>query len=467
VVAAPTTTQSTQTFCEIAPHTVANLQAVGTGLQWYDAATGGNLLSPTTILVDGQKYYASQTVGGCESVQRLEVTVAINIVQAGTIAGSQTVCNGTVPVTITSATTGSATGTLAYQWELSVDNGASWGPINGATAATYTPGAMTVTTSYRRVSTSTLNNSVCTVYSNEVVITVTNNCNVITEKSVSDNSNNGKAESNEELTYSIKVTNNYDRDITVNISDIIPANTAYLNNTSAGVYTSSNNTIAWNNLTIPANSNATVTFVVKVVANLTGITNIYNVATVSGNELPEPQRPEVEIPTNSNPDFTFDKTVADASGDGKAQSGEVLTYTITVNNTGDVDLMNGSIKDVIPANTTLVAGSITAGGTQTGSDINWSIDVPFGGSKSVTFQVTVTADLTGVTNIRNIATVGDEDTPPVDIPTENSPSHSSVKTVVDASGDNKAQSGEELTYTITVKNTGDVALTGIAISDAI
>ncbi|WP_164124241.1 hypothetical protein, partial [Sphingobacterium luzhongxinii] len=44
-VAAPTTTQSTQTFCEIAPHTVANLQAVGTGLQWYDAATGGNLLS--------------------------------------------------------------------------------------------------------------------------------------------------------------------------------------------------------------------------------------------------------------------------------------------------------------------------------------------------------------------------------------------------------------------------------------
>ena len=466
VIAAPTTTQSTQTFCEIAPHTVANLQAVGTGIQWYDAATGGNLLSPTTTLVDGQKYYASQTVGGCESVQRLEVTVAINIVQAGTIAGSQTVCNGTAPATITSVTAGSATGILAYQWEFSVDNGASWVPINGATAATYTPGAMTVTTSYRRVSTSTLNSSVCTVYSNEVVITVTNNCNVITEKSVSDNSNNGKAESNEELTYSIKVTNNYDRDITVNISDIIPANTAYLNNTSAGVYTSGNNTITWNNLTIPANSNATVTFVVKVVANLTGITNIYNVATVSGNELPEPQRPEVEIPTENSPSHSSVKTVVDASGDNKAQSGEELTYTITVKNTGDVALTGIAISDMIPANTAYVAGSATGNATLTGSTLNWSVNVPFGGEVSVSFKVTVNADLTGVTSIKNIATV-DGDTPEVEIPTENSPSHSSVKTVVDASGDNKAQSGEELTYTITVKNTGDVALTGIAISDMI
>ena len=87
--AAPTG-DSEQTFCEAL--TVADLTATGDNIQWYDAATGGNLLDSTTALTDGQMVYASQTVNGCESTERLEVTVFIQDI---TITASATeVCSG-------------------------------------------------------------------------------------------------------------------------------------------------------------------------------------------------------------------------------------------------------------------------------------------------------------------------------------------------------------------------------------
>ena len=55
--------------------TIANLQVVGTNIQWYDTSTGGNLLPITTNLVDDTTYYISQTINGSESQNRLPITV--------------------------------------------------------------------------------------------------------------------------------------------------------------------------------------------------------------------------------------------------------------------------------------------------------------------------------------------------------------------------------------------------------
>jgi hypothetical protein len=57
--------------------TVADLNTTGTDIKWYDAAAGGNFLPLTTVLVNGQHYYASQTINGCESTARFEVTVTL------------------------------------------------------------------------------------------------------------------------------------------------------------------------------------------------------------------------------------------------------------------------------------------------------------------------------------------------------------------------------------------------------
>ena len=74
--AAPTG-DANQTFCTVDNPTVADLIATGTALQWYEAITGGLPLALSTALIDGEDYFATQTIGSCESVSRLEVIVEI------------------------------------------------------------------------------------------------------------------------------------------------------------------------------------------------------------------------------------------------------------------------------------------------------------------------------------------------------------------------------------------------------
>ncbi len=93
---APTGT-TPQIFC--VSGTVASLSATGTGILWYAAVNGGVALSTSTALVNGTIYYASQTVGGCESSStnssRLAVTATITSLTAPTAtAATSTTSNG-------------------------------------------------------------------------------------------------------------------------------------------------------------------------------------------------------------------------------------------------------------------------------------------------------------------------------------------------------------------------------------
>ena len=47
----------------------------GENILWYDSADSQIPLSEDTILVDGTTYYISQTVNGCESIDRFEILV--------------------------------------------------------------------------------------------------------------------------------------------------------------------------------------------------------------------------------------------------------------------------------------------------------------------------------------------------------------------------------------------------------
>ncbi len=81
-----------QEFCSINEPTVASLEAIGNNIQWYDTVTGGSMIPVSTILVDGTTYYASQTIGGCESTDRLAITVSVNIPLAPTGQTTQAFC---------------------------------------------------------------------------------------------------------------------------------------------------------------------------------------------------------------------------------------------------------------------------------------------------------------------------------------------------------------------------------------
>jgi hypothetical protein len=86
---------ATQTFC--GSSNLSQLVATGTAIKWYTVATGGTEY-PTALLssiglVNGNSYYASQTVNGCESQTRLQVTVVINAIPSAPNTSAQAFCN--------------------------------------------------------------------------------------------------------------------------------------------------------------------------------------------------------------------------------------------------------------------------------------------------------------------------------------------------------------------------------------
>jgi hypothetical protein len=118
--AAPTGSAS-QTFCSGA--VLSQLSATGTSIQWYASATGGTPLNGTSVLNNGTTYYASQTVGGVESTNRLAVTVTVNTAPSS-------------PAGITGAAHFCYDGSESYS--ISAVNGATsyvWTTPNGATGS--------------------------------------------------------------------------------------------------------------------------------------------------------------------------------------------------------------------------------------------------------------------------------------------------------------------------------------------
>lgn len=87
---------SPQTFCIQQNATLNTIAISGSNIKWYDALTGGNLLTSSTILVDGTTYYASQTINGCESL-RVPVTVLIQNTIAPSGDANQIFCSTANP----------------------------------------------------------------------------------------------------------------------------------------------------------------------------------------------------------------------------------------------------------------------------------------------------------------------------------------------------------------------------------
>ena len=75
-VDAPTTTTEFQTFCELSNPIIGDLQVDQNDVIFYDSATGGTMLDPTSPLVDGD-YYVARVENGCESEDRLLINASI------------------------------------------------------------------------------------------------------------------------------------------------------------------------------------------------------------------------------------------------------------------------------------------------------------------------------------------------------------------------------------------------------
>ncbi|NJN92670.1 MAG: DUF11 domain-containing protein [Anaerolineales bacterium] len=130
-----------------------------------------------------------------------------------------------------------------------------------------------------------------------------------------------------------------------------------------------------------------------------------------------------------------------------AQSGDVVTFTITVTNSGDITLTNVTVTDALASNCDQSLG-----------------DMAVGASDNYTCTLTVTTDLT------NTATV--VGTPPAG-PNATASDDAFVNVISPTLQISKtpdvqfALSGDPVTFTISVVNTGDVTLTNVTVTDAL
>ncbi|MBN1040394.1 DUF11 domain-containing protein, partial [Clostridium botulinum] len=249
----------------------------------------------------------------------------------------------------------------------------------------------------------------------------------------------------------------------VSISTIAP------NTTTTLVFKVTVNTIPTPN-PIPNNSTSVYNYVVDPITNPSGVTGSRNSNQVT-----------TQV-NNANIQSTkaVDKT--------NAKVGDILTYTMVLKNVGNVTANSVVFKDTIPSSTSFVTNSFAINGaTQTGISPAPPTGATIGtispgGVTTLTFKVTVST----IPTINPIPNSGTSTYPyTVDPSTPNGLSGSSNTnivntTIIQATIDNQngggmvkavdnknAQVGDILTYTIGLKNTGNVTADNVVFTDTI
>ncbi|WP_190279016.1 Cys-Gln thioester bond-forming surface protein [Dokdonella koreensis] len=287
----------------------------------------------------------------------------------------------------------------------------------------------------------------------------------------------GVAESGEQLTYTITLTNTGGSDATgYGVTDALDPNTVFVSADNGGV--GAGGTVTWSGLTVPANGSLVLTVVVRVADPLpAGVTQVANVAYETG--TPPPPCPPaggqcVVVPTAGA--VTIAKSVQDANGDGLAAPGEQLTYRIVLTNTGGSDATSYGVTDPLDANTVFV--SADNGGTFAAGVVSWSgLTVPANGTLALTVVVRVVDPVPpGVTQIDNVAY--ETGTPPPDCEATPRPANcTSIEVppptgtpqllITKTAGSATLRPGGTVVYTITVSNVGNADAIGAVVNDPI
>ena len=261
----PTTANSQQDFCQVDGPTVADLQATGPNIVWYDLPTGGTPYDPTAPLVDGNSYYATATdASGCESSERLQVDVSVfeKVTPTITSLSNSEVCLQTI-VTYTTDE-----GFSNYLWNVSggvaVDGG---GASDSFISVEWTELEETfVSVSYDAGTVCGISET--TTFTEEVMVCA----DIVMNKTV----DNIEPMVGDQITFTVEVTNNGPNDFTdIEISEIIQSGFDYISHTvNLGDYDPVSG--VWMIDLLPANETATLQIIVEVL----GTGSYMNMATI-------------------------------------------------------------------------------------------------------------------------------------------------------------------------------------------
>jgi len=236
----------------------------------------------------------------------------------------------------------------------------------------------------------------------------------------------------QDITYSIGVANNGPICAAATLTDMVPPNTTFVSftQTSAGPGTwmcstpmpGGTGTVSCTNSSFGPGATNSFDMVVNVNPGTPGGTIITNTANISGtsfdpNTANNSRSTMTTVFVPGQPNLTISKTV-DPSG--QVMGGDILTYTITVNNTGNAPANMVVVTDPVPNNTTYVGGSCTTpqgSCSLMGSDVVFQLGtLPAMTSLMVTFQVQVNQGLPPGQIVNSGYTVDSAETAPVQGP---------------------------------------------------
>jgi uncharacterized repeat protein (TIGR01451 family)/fimbrial isopeptide formation D2 family protein len=270
------------------------------------------------------------------------------------------------------------------------------------------------------------------------------------------------------ITFTVEVDNfGPDAATQVVVSDILPAGLTFVSDSpSTGTYAGG----IWTIDTVAAGGFATLTVTATVDAPASpGIPQpVTNTATVSGREYdPDPtNNTDSATETPQYADLAIDKVVSDAT----PNVGDTITFTITLSNLGADTATNVTVLDQLPAGLQFVSATANEGTYDPGTGI-WTVvavDTLF--ARTLQIDAIVLPPVSGVpqpaTNTASVQTSDQYDP----YPTNNTDSVTETPQYADLAVEKLVSNprpnvGGQVTFTVTLRNLGIDAATGVTIAD--
>ena len=196
----------------------------------------------------------------------------------------------------------------------------------------------------------------------------------------------------------------------VEIIDRVPVGMEVITNSigSGGVYDAESHTVAWKG-TVVSYGRGEVSFVCKVEAVAQGEV-LKNTGTVCFKAIPDSTEKDVPLSDVTSSPILEDPVKSVWNEDGadvtnKVINGEeTVTYTVTFRNPAEEEKVF-TVTDEVPAEISLVEGTVSDGGTVDGKKITWKMALAAGEEKTVSFDACVPAFDTEYTKIYNQAEI--------------------------------------------------------------
>ncbi len=196
------------------------------------------------------------------------------------------------------------------------------------------------------------------------------------------------------LAYTINYKNVGNADAAnVVIVDTLPANVDYVSSSPSGTYDSGNHTVTWSLGSVAQGADANITLNVTVKNTLLPGAVVLNRVSITTSDT---DRNPLDNTAVDSDIVVAPYVVLEKSVSGPAYVGAELTYSIRWENNSSDTANDVVITDVLPDNTSLVAGSITGGGTYDSGTrtITWNLgNQDPGAFGTVSFKVTVLSNV--------------------------------------------------------------------------